>query len=110
MTNLNASGAGSSLAGARTFNHTDAVTFDGSGSNSPTIKLIGTLQPDSVTVDTSVKNFTLTGTSATLAAGSWSNVGISEQILNDNGTMQTVRTSVAAGTSRRFLHLKVSQP
>jgi autotransporter-associated beta strand protein len=47
----------------------------------------------------------------TLAAGSWSNVGVTEQILSDNGIVQTVRARVAAGTAgRRFVHLKVTNP
>ncbi len=46
-----------------------------------------------------------------LAAGAWSNVGVTEQILSDNGTVQTVRASVAAGSgARRFLHLNISKP
>jgi hypothetical protein len=41
----------------------------------------------------------------------WSSVSVTEQILSDNGTVQRVRASVAAGASgRRFLHLKVSKP
>ncbi len=49
--------------------------------------------------------------SDTLAAGSWSSAGVTEQILSDNGTVQTVKASVAAGASgRRFLHLKISKP
>ncbi len=48
--------------------------------------------------------------SDTLAAGSWSSVGVTEQILTDNGTVQTVRASVAAGTAARFVHLKISKP
>ncbi|MEX1116947.1 MAG: autotransporter-associated beta strand repeat-containing protein [Akkermansiaceae bacterium] len=45
-----------------------------------------------------------------LTAGAWSDVGVSEQILSDNGTVQTVRASVAAVAARRFLHLEVSKP
>jgi hypothetical protein len=48
--------------------------------------------------------------SDTLAAGSWSNVGVSEQVLGDNGSVQTVRASIPAGADRRFIHLKVSIP
>ena len=36
--------------------------------------------------------------SDTLAAGSWSNAGVTEQILADNGTVQTVKTSMPAGS------------
>ncbi|MCE9608818.1 MAG: DUF6055 domain-containing protein [Chthoniobacter sp.] len=45
-----------------------------------------------------------------LSSGAWSNTGITEQILTDDGTMQTVKASVAAGTFRRFLHLKILKP
>ena len=46
-----------------------------------------------------------------LTTGAWSNVGVTEQILTNNGTVQTVRASVAAGAgSARFLHLKITKP
>ncbi len=48
--------------------------------------------------------------SDTLATGSWSGAGVTEQILTDNGIIQTVLASVAPGSGRRFLHLKVSKP
>ncbi len=48
--------------------------------------------------------------SDSLAAGSWSSAGVTEQILSDNGTVQTVNASVAAGGGPRFLHLKISKP
>ncbi len=48
--------------------------------------------------------------SDTLAAGSWSSEGVTEQILSDNGTLQRVKASVAAGTLRRFVHLKAIRP
>jgi autotransporter-associated beta strand protein len=40
----------------------------------------------------------------------WISLGITEQILTDNGTVQTVKASVASGSSRRFLHLKIFKP
>ncbi len=46
--------------------------------------------------------------SDTLAVGSWSSTGVTEQILSDNGTVQQVKASVPAGSNdRRFIHLKV---
>ena len=45
----------------------------------------------------------------TLAAGSWSTAGVTQQILTDNGTAQTIRATVPAGTNR-FLRLKVTSP
>ena len=38
----------------------------------------------------------------------WSNAGVSEQTMNDNGAVQTVRASVAAGSKQRFIRLKVA--
>lgn len=49
--------------------------------------------------------------SDTLASSTWSVAGMSEQVLSDNGTLQNVKASVAAGRgNRRFLHLRVSTP
>jgi hypothetical protein len=47
-----------------------------------------------------------------LGANSWSSAGVTEQILSDNGIVQTVKASVAAGSAggRRFLHLVISKP
>ena len=46
--------------------------------------------------------------SDTLATGSWSSAGVSEQILSDNGTVQQVKASVPAGSNgRRFVRVKV---
>lgn len=39
----------------------------------------------------------------------WSAVGVSEQLISDNGTVQIVKATVPAGhTAKRFIHLKVS--
>ncbi len=49
--------------------------------------------------------------SDSLAGSSWSDAGVTELPLGDNGTLQSVKASVAAGSGgRRFLHLKVSKP
>jgi len=46
--------------------------------------------------------------SGTLAPGSWSSVGVTEQILSADGTVQQVKASIPAGTDdRRFIRLKV---
>ena len=46
--------------------------------------------------------------SDTLAVGAWSNAGVTEQILTDNGTIQTVKATVPTGTTgRRFVRLEV---
>jgi hypothetical protein len=47
--------------------------------------------------------------SGTLSAGSWSSAGVTEQILSNNGTVQTVRAAIPAGTVlRRFVRVKVT--
>ncbi|MBJ7396235.1 MAG: heparinase II/III family protein [Akkermansiaceae bacterium] len=48
--------------------------------------------------------------SRTLAAGSWSSAGVTQQITSDNGTIRTVRAIVPAGTAVLFLRLKVTGP
>ncbi len=48
--------------------------------------------------------------SESIAPGSWSREGVTEQILNDDGLTQTVRARVAPGLGRRFLHLEVTKP
>jgi hypothetical protein len=46
-----------------------------------------------------------------LAASSWSSVGVTEQVLSDNGTSQTVVVRLPGGASgRRFVRLKISKP
>jgi autotransporter-associated beta strand protein len=45
-----------------------------------------------------------------LAAGAWSTAGVTEQILTDNGTAQTVKATLPTGSGPRFVHLKVTKP
>lgn len=44
-----------------------------------------------------------------LTTGAWSSASVTEQILNDNGAMQTIRASVAAGAGSRFARLRVTK-
>lgn len=47
----------------------------------------------------------------TLASGTWSNTGVTESILSDDGSVQQVRATMPAGSAdRRFVHLKVTAP
>ena len=47
--------------------------------------------------------------SDTLAANSWSNAGVTEQVLTDDGIVQTVKAILASGAQgRRFVHLKIT--
>ena len=46
-----------------------------------------------------------------LSSPNWSSVGVTEQIISDDGTLQHVKASVSNGNgTRRFLHLKVISP
>jgi hypothetical protein len=42
-----------------------------------------------------------------LTADTWSSSGVTEQILNDNGTVQIVKATLAAGSGPRFVRLRV---
>ncbi len=45
-----------------------------------------------------------------LASGAWSSAGVTEQILSDNGIVQTVKASVSVGVSpRQFVRLRVQK-
>jgi beta-glucanase (GH16 family)/regulation of enolase protein 1 (concanavalin A-like superfamily) len=49
--------------------------------------------------------------SDTLAPGSWSNAGVTEEILNSNATLQTVKASMPVpGAAQRFIRLRVTKP
>jgi hypothetical protein len=49
--------------------------------------------------------------SETLQAGSWSAVGVSEQVLSTTSTLEQVKASLPAGTlGRRFVRLRVTNP
>jgi hypothetical protein len=49
--------------------------------------------------------------SDTLAPGSWSNAGVTEEILNSNATLQTVKASMPVpGADQRFIRLRVTKP
>ena len=100
-----------SLTGSTAFIAGDAVTFDATGSNTPTIKLTGTLQPASVSVDTSTKNYTFAGTglisgSATLATSGTGTLTISNTGPNnfssvsvDQGTLSLSATAGGLGSA-----------
>ena len=56
-------------------------------------------------------NFTIEW-SDTLAANSWSSIGVTQTVLTDNGTVQTVKATrpIDASISMRFIRLKVTLP
>jgi hypothetical protein len=46
-----------------------------------------------------------------LSSPNWSSVGVTEEIISDDGTLQQVKASLSDGNgTRRFLHLKVISP
>jgi hypothetical protein len=47
--------------------------------------------------------------SDSLASGTWSNAGVIEQIISDNGTVQTVHATFPAGSSSRFARLRAEK-
>jgi autotransporter-associated beta strand protein len=48
--------------------------------------------------------------SDTPSAGSWSTAGVTQQMMSDDGTTQSVKASAAAGSGRRFIHLRITRP
>jgi hypothetical protein len=49
--------------------------------------------------------------SDTLAANSWSSAGVTEVVIGNSGTLQTVKATVpSGGNGERFVRLRVSQP
>jgi autotransporter-associated beta strand protein len=62
----------------------DAVTFDDSGSASPAVNLVGTLNPGSITVSNTVKNYTFSGTGGLTGAG-LAKSGTGSLTLNNTG-------------------------
>jgi beta-glucanase (GH16 family)/regulation of enolase protein 1 (concanavalin A-like superfamily) len=112
---------------------TAADTFDANGDGETNLMEFATAQnPHAATLATptlvksgSTLEFTYTRSNAaiadgilfavewddTLAAIVWSDVGVTEQLLSNNGTLQTVRASLSAGAAtRRFVRLRVTEP
>ena len=48
--------------------------------------------------------------SDTLESDSWSSVGVSQETLSDNGTLQSVKATMPPGLDRRFVRLRVTGP
>jgi len=82
-----------SLLGPTAFSNGDAVTLDDSGSNTPTLKLIGSLSPASLTVNNSSKNFILEGTGSLTGTGG----------LNKSGTGTLTLRVAHSGTGPGFI-------
>lgn len=67
------------------FNDNTDVTFDQTGSNSPNISLVGTLQPDSVTVN-ATKNYNLSGAGGLISPATLTKAGSGNLTLSNTGT------------------------
>ena len=48
--------------------------------------------------------------SDTLESDSWSSIGVSQETLSDNGTLQSVKATMPPGLDRRFVRLRVTGP
>ena len=46
--------------------------------------------------------------SDTLESDSWSSIGVSQETLSDNGTLQSVKATMPSGLDRRFVRLRVT--
>lgn len=73
-----------SLIGPTAFANGDAVTINDSGSNNPTLKVIGTLNPGSLAIHNSAKNFTLEGNGSLAGTGGLTKTGSGSLTLRVN--------------------------
>lgn len=49
--------------------------------------------------------------SDTMAANDWQSTGVTEEIINDDGSEQQIKATVPCGTAgRRFVRLKITRP
>lgn len=87
-----------SLLGPTPFANGDAVTIDDSGSNSPTIKVVGALAPVSLTVGNASKNFTLQGTGSISSAGRLTKSGSGTLTVSNSGPNSFSGTTLENGT------------
>ena len=75
----------------------DAVTINDSGSNSPSVKITGTLAPASVTVSNSAKNYTLAGTGS-LTASSFTKTGSASLTISNSSANAFTSATLESGT------------
>ncbi len=78
--------------------NSDAVTINDSGSNTPTIKVIGALTPASLTVSNTAKNFTLAGTGSLAATGSFTKSGSGSLTISNTGPNSFTAATLEGGT------------
>ena len=71
--------------GPTAFASGDAVTINDTGSNTPTIKIVGTLAPASLIVKNTSKNFTLQGTGSLAATNRFTKSGTGTVTISNTG-------------------------
>lgn len=87
-----------SILGPTAFANNDAVTINDSGSNSPNIKVTGSLSPGSLAVANSTKNFTLQGTGSITATGIFTKSGTGTLTVSNTGPNTFTAATLEAGT------------
>jgi autotransporter-associated beta strand protein len=88
----------SSFPGPAAFATGDAVTINDTGSNNPTIKVIGALSPASLTVSNTSKNFTIQGTGSLAATDRFAKSGTGTLTISNTGPNTFTGSSLEAGT------------
>lgn len=108
-------GGGFATAGGKSSGHIARIKLGGDSLDLPEIKLTyngGTLEvfyTRSVAAINAGMVFTVQW-SDTLALERWSTENIAEQVLSDDGMVQSVKASVPAAGGQRFVRLRVSAP
>ncbi len=87
-----------SLLGPTAFANGDAVAIDDTGSNNPTLKVVGALAPDSLTVNNTSKNFTLQGTGSLAATGRFTKSGTGSFTISNTGPNTFTAATLEGGT------------
>jgi len=84
--------------GTTAFANGDAVTINDSGSNTPTLKVVGALAPASLTINNTSKNFTLQGTGSLTATGSFTKSGSGSLTISNSGPNTFTAATLEGGT------------
>lgn len=84
--------------GPTAFSNGDAVTISDSGSNTPTLKVVGSLAPASLTVSNTAKNFTLQGTGSLSATDRFTKSGTGTLAISNTGPNTFTAATLEAGT------------
>ena len=76
----------------------DAVTINDTGSNTPTLKIVGALAPASLTVNNTSKNFTLQGTGSLAATSRFTKSGTGTLTISNTGPNSFTAATLEGGT------------